>query len=307
MMRVYAVFAAAAWLAGCGGSLPDAFAGNAPPDAVSRASAKAQNLLYVSDVGTDDVYVYSYPQGKLVETLTGFHSPVRVCSDGSGNVYVTNTNAQTILEYAHGGKNPIATFADPGFEPVDCSVDPKTGTLAVTNYGPSGSNTGSLALFPKSAEAAKIVHVPNFQGYLFCAYDTAGNLYLEGLNYSYGLIFAELPAGKQKFASIVLKQLFPGWGGIEWDGQYLAVGDGISTIYDFAIKGRKGAEVRTITLKRAINVVQFWLQGSTLIAPNGPNGAKHEVGFWKYPGGGDPTRTIGGLQHPSGATISVAP
>lgn len=67
--------------------------------------------------------------------------------------------------------------------------------------------------------------------------------------------------------------------------------------------------VRTVRLGRALNVVQFWIDGSTVIGPDGPNGANHDAGFWSYPKGGKPTKTIGAgvFENPSGVTISVAP
>jgi hypothetical protein len=280
-------------------------AGTAP--GASHRTTKSPDLLYVSDVGKNEVFVFSYPQGSLVQTLQGFSSPVRLCSDTAGNVFITNTNARDILKYAHGGSNPIATFRDPGYLPTDCAVDPTTGTLAVTNYGPSGSNTGSIAIYKNGKGQAKILHAPGAQGYLFCTYDTAGNLYVDALNYTYDLLMLELPKGSTKFKKILLNQLLQAWGGVQWDGKYLAISDGSSTVYDFAIKGTKGTKIRTVSLGTAINVVQFWLDGSTLIGPDGPNGAKHDVGLWNYPQGGSPTLRIGDgvLENPSGATVSL--
>src|SRR5215469_8642574 len=119
----------AAVLVGCGSAQIGAPVSAAKPANLSRASA-SKSLLYITDVGTNDVYVYSYPHGTLVDTLKGFNSPVRDCSDSSGNVYVTNTESEEILEFAHGGEKPIATFNDPGYLPWDCSVDPTSGALA---------------------------------------------------------------------------------------------------------------------------------------------------------------------------------
>jgi len=301
------IAAAAAMLAGC--ASPASL--GAPPDVRESwmaPEAKSQPLLYISDVGTNDVYAYSYPGGKLEGTLTGFYSPVRECSDTSGNVYITNTNLEEVLEYAHGGTHPIATYHDKGWLPVDCSVDPTTGTLAVTNYGPTGSNTGSLAVYPNGKGPAKIYQAPNVQAYLFCAYDGSGNLFIDSLDYSYDLVFIELPKGATTFKNIALGQSFAAWGGVQWDGKYIAIGDGSSAIYDFAIKGTKGTKVKSIQLKGAVNVVQFWIDGSTVIGPDGPNGAKRDVGFWSYPAGGLPTKRLhGSFKNPSSATISVAP
>lgn len=307
--------AAAAGIAGCAGGgsrmLPASTLPAVRAGAISWMDrrATAQDLLYVSDVGTDSVYVYSYPQAALVGTLSGFDSPVRVCSDPHGYVYVTNTYSSQILKYRHGGTRPIKTLSDPNFLPVDCAVDPTSGTLAVTNYGPSYPNTGSVALYRDGAGPAKIYRDPTVQGYLFCAYDGNGDLFVNGLNYSYDQVFIELRKAATKFTAIELDRQFAGWGGVGWDGRYVAVGDGISKIVDFAVKGHAGRSVRTIELRRAVNVVQFAMDGATLVAPDGPNGAHHNAAFWSYPGGGSPTKTIGNglFKNPSGAAISLAP
>ncbi len=52
----------------------------------------------------NDVYVYSYPQGKLTGKLTGFHYPQGLCVDKAGDVFVTNSvdRGKSVFEYAHG-------------------------------------------------------------------------------------------------------------------------------------------------------------------------------------------------------------
>ncbi len=102
--------------------------------------AKAQNLLYVSIEGFNDVYVYSYLPAppKLVGKLTGFKDPLGECADKKGDVYIVNAKASNIREYAHGGTKPIAIISDKGSDPVGCSLDPTTGNLAVSNSSARG-------------------------------------------------------------------------------------------------------------------------------------------------------------------------
>jgi hypothetical protein len=282
----------------------------APPGGVRSAGRPAtssnNSLLYITDVGTNEVYVYSYPGGKLVQTLTGFNSPVRDCSDASGNVYITNTESEEILEFAHDGEEPIAEFGDPGYLPWDCSVDPTTGALAATAYGTSSSNTGSIAIFAGGA-GPTIYRARGVQAYLFCTYDSQGNLFVDGLDHSYNFVLIELRKGSKKFDRIAIDQRFGAWGGLQWDGKYLAIGDGSSTIYDFEIKGKKAKRKHAVRLKDAVDVAQFWIDGTTLVAPDGPNGAKHDAGLWPYPKGGKPRKLIGNgsFKNPSGATVST--
>ena len=297
----------AAVLTDCGSSQVGAPAGAAVRVGRPRTSAP-QSLLYITDLGVNDVYVYSYPDGTLIDTLTGFNSPVRDCSDALGNVYITNTESEEILEYAHGGEEPIATFKDPGYLPWDCSTDPTTGALAATAYGTSPSNRGSVAIFAGNSDLPKLYQARGVQAYLFCAYDGQGNLFVDGLDGRYNFVLIELRKGATKFDRIAIREHFAGLGGLQWDGRYLAIGDGSSAIYDFAIKGKKARRTHVVALKGAIDVAQFWINGATLIAPDGPNGANHDAGLWKYPKGGKPIKLIGKgvLQNPSGATVSAA-
>ena len=124
------------------------------------ADARKNDLLYVSNSTTNHVYVYTYPQGKPVGTLTGFDQPAGLCVDNAGDVFVTNLFASTVVEYAHGGATPIATLQDPGYAPHGCSIDPITGNLAVTNYcslqGSRYSGEGGIAIYQDARGTPKI-------------------------------------------------------------------------------------------------------------------------------------------------------
>jgi hypothetical protein len=62
--------------------------------------AASQNLLYVSDIGTNSVDIYPYPSGKLVGKLTGFGSVAGLCADKSGDVFVVDEAPWTFTRTA---------------------------------------------------------------------------------------------------------------------------------------------------------------------------------------------------------------
>lgn len=64
---------------------------------MAPAAKKSKALLYISDAGTDDVYVYAYPSLAVVGTLTGFSTPAGMCVDKTGDVFVVNYGASDIL------------------------------------------------------------------------------------------------------------------------------------------------------------------------------------------------------------------
>ena len=87
ILFVFGVLGAVATLEGCGGSQINP---SAPTQSVAESKVGAnpdhrrswmasdaapQDLLYVSDLATYDVNVYSYPGGKMKGRLTGFGGP----------------------------------------------------------------------------------------------------------------------------------------------------------------------------------------------------------------------------------------
>jgi DNA-binding beta-propeller fold protein YncE len=268
----------------------------------------AKNLLYVSDYWNNAVYVLAYPGGKLVGTLTGFQGPDGECVDGAGNVWITNTLHAELLEYAHGGTSPIAKLKDPGEYPVGCAIDPTTGNLAVTNIYGAGSpalTAGNLFIYEKAKGKPDGPYYDSLMYYMyFCGYDDQGNLFLDGESYGGQFRLAEVPAKSNTFTDISVDQSLGQPGGVQWDGQHVALGDQQSnTIYQLAIAGSGATVVGSTSLSDAGDVVQFWVDGSTVI---GPDAFRHAVGFWNYPAGGVDSKLLRGrgFTEPIGAVIS---
>ncbi len=285
--------------------------------------AATKDLLYISNYDLDSVVVYSYPQDKVVGTLTGFAEPDGVCADKKGDVWIVNNEESAeygIVEYKHGGTKPIATVADPDQFAVSCSVDPTTGNLAVTNIVTYGSGPGSVALYRHAKGSATLYSVPKMDEVYFCGYDDKGNLFVDGKG-KQGFRFAELPKGKKTFTSITLKGatiIFPG--DVVWDGKYVAVGDqeyeivGSPPEYDSAIyrtTGAGGKTVGTTVFGNSNDVAGFSIDGKTVIATDlspysysKPN----NVPLYHYPAGGNPIKILSkGIDQPHGVALSVAP
>lgn len=283
--------------------------------------AATKDLLYISDYDTNTVAVYSYPQDKLVGTLTGFGEPDGVCADKHGDVWIVN-NAESvdygIVEYKHGGTQPIATLYDPDQFSVSCAVDPTTGNLAVTNIVAYGSGPGTLALYPHAKGSARLYTIPKMNKVFFCGYDDKGNLFIDGMTKQGGFQFDELPRGKKTFKNIRLKVqvIFPG--DVVWDGKYVAVGDQeyeiVGSQYDSAIyrtTGAGGKTVGTTVLGNSNDVVGFCIVGKTVIATDESQysfSQPNNVPFYNYPAGGDPTKILSkGIDQPHGVALSVDP
>jgi|HubBroStandDraft_5_1064220.scaffolds.fasta_scaffold15192_2 hypothetical protein len=55
-----------------------------------KPRVSSSDLLYVASHNSGDIYVFTYPRGTLVGTLTGLNITGGLCSDKSGNVWINN-------------------------------------------------------------------------------------------------------------------------------------------------------------------------------------------------------------------------
>jgi hypothetical protein len=286
--------------------------------------AKKVDLLYVTDIGDNYVYVFSYPVVKQLGTLTGFNNARGACTDKKGDIFITNrysfnyTTPPQILEYAHGGTSPIASLGDYNGQPNDCSVDEKSGRLAVATWAkyPSYAGPGSVSIYKDAQGTPTTYSVPGVWFVVSCAYDPKGNLFVDGMPYGYGsypigFVLAELPKGSIQFANLSVNASLASAGGIQWDGKYVAVDDNTNNIvYQLSVAGSTATVEGTTDLKGDWDYEQIYKfavphskhgQATVLIGGNQDAGV---LGFWDYPAGGSPTSTIGGLDAPVAAVIS---
>jgi len=321
--------AAAALLSGCGGSQPLIGAPGVVPQSQTFAvatnadrngswmlpEAKSEDLLYVSNSGyaskSADVLVYSYPKGRLVGKLKKFSIPGGMCVDPKGDIYITDLGFNKIFEYKHGSKRRVWTLTGYG-GPVGCSIDPTTGNLAA-----SGIHS-ALAVYANARGTPAIYTNSSLWEDFWCSYDDKGDLFVDGQNLpSDGskFVFFELANGSSSLTPITLNQSMGFPGGVQWDGKYMAVGSyyppptGEPIIYQFNISGSSGTEIGSTPLgSGAFDVMQFWIDGKTVVAPNEESGGGGDALFFHYPAGGSAYKIITkGIRGGLGAAISLAP
>jgi hypothetical protein len=311
--RYASTAAVAILLAGCGGSQPPIGAPGAMPQSRAIAQhlargkswmlpeARANNLLYVS-TNYDGVYVFSYPSGNLQGILSpGEELSAGMCVDRNGDVFMTDTRESIVLEYAHGGAAPKATLYGPpsDFSPLGCSVDPMTGNLAVTN-----ADSVEVMIFKRARGKPRIYSDP--QAIMeFCTYDNKGNLYVDQIKHGRASYIGELARGSATFKNLKLDANIGAAGGVQWDGKYVVVDSfGTNVISRVRISNSHGAIVGTTPLTGSSFIRQFWIQGRDVI---GADENLNQVGFWKYPAGGSPTKSILGIDEPFAPVVSLAP
>ncbi|MGP8101563.1 MAG: hypothetical protein ACLQHL_12535 [Candidatus Cybelea sp.] len=300
--------AAAALLAGCGASTPAGTpartaVGQARPGTWMSANTSSANLVYIGE--GSKVLVFSFT-GKQVGELTGLSGTGAICSDSQGNVWVGYDGS--LLEYNHGGTVPIAQlYLQPYYIPRTCAVDPTTGDIAVVEYSyQSQSHPENVAVYQNIYEPPQTYSDVDFF-YSYLGYDDHGNLFVNGTGGHRGQVplFDELPQGGSSFERLSFDVSFRTIGGLQWDGQYLALGDaGNHVVYQVSVSNGYGTTQSSTHFHnwRDKGAVPFAIEdGIIVFAFN-----RRQVGYYDFPAGGKAVRLIG-LTSTAGITISVPP
>lgn len=146
---------------------------------VSPDVKKGARVLFASDVGTNDVYMFTLPDLTLKGTLTGFNEPQGECSDVHGNVYIANTKSSEVLEYSHAG-TLTNTYKDTYGYPIGCAINPVTGNLAVMNIH-SRKGAGQILIYSGSSSSPKVLTNPKQYYYYFGGFNPQGTrLWVDG-------------------------------------------------------------------------------------------------------------------------------
>jgi hypothetical protein len=274
--------------------------------------AAKKNLVYVADAADNDVVVYGLTNHQLLGTLTGIDSPWGVCADPSGYVWVVAWGSNEIIKYAHGDTKPLKVLKTKNTDLYDCAVDPTTGNLAVTNWGPNNWYHGDVLVFSPGSDTPKEYYGRSLWFYFGCTYDDQGNLFADGWGWYLDDYFAvaELPKGARSFKHIIMSPEInpPVLGTIRWDGKYLAIGNW-KTVYQYEIQGN------TAYMRGYIRLTDHWPVGLFAITRTGMRkiiapdtaGDPDAIQFWKYPQGGNPTYTIKqGRSGPFATAVSLA-
>lgn len=287
-----------ALLVGCGGSPPLPGVGpEKTTDASPLHSQKPGTLLYASGVqpGAKQLYVFSFPDVKYIGKVAVPQQPFGLCTDTKGDVFVTteipHSDSSDVYEYAHGGTQPITTLEDPG-QGWGCAVDPATGDLAVTNFNGAGTGPGNVAVYQNAKGTPKLYADSNIVDYYWCAYDSKGDLFVDGINSKQAHPFAELPKGASAFDDVKLnKKIAPG--SLQWLGNDLLVVDdksssGPEKLYRVHFSGSEGTVVG-ITRLVSRHDMNSWggeyvVSGENVVGPSYP---RRFLSVWSYPKGGD--------------------
>ncbi|MBV9719429.1 MAG: hypothetical protein JOZ77_08915 [Candidatus Eremiobacteraeota bacterium] len=186
---------ASVWLNGCGGSLAPQRPSDAIPPLISSRvpaivhpdrrqswiapdAAPSSQLLFVSDPGTASVDIFSLPDFSLKRKLSNYEGPLGECADRNGNIWVAQYLG-SVIEYSHGGK-VLNTIVVPRGRPLSCAVSPVNGAIAVV-VSPN-DRPGRILRYSNPSAAPAILRNPVGFGYTAAAYDSNGDLWIDGFD-----------------------------------------------------------------------------------------------------------------------------
>ncbi len=288
---------------------------------LSTDKTRARPVVFVSDPGVDDLYIFRLPTLKYVGKVTGLNDPQGECTDNSGDVWVANTKAFQTLEYSHNGELK-STLGDPIGDPASCAWDATTGNLAVTDIIGQGSNTPAIEIYQHATGTPTQYRNPDVIRYYSAGYDDEGNLFVDGQDSGGSFVLSELPKGGAQARTI---QIIGGTiyvpGMVQWyaPSGYLAVGDQecggtpVSCIYWVSVQHSSGSITGKTRLnnylgKHACQVVEGYLYHSQIVGSDyGPcRGVSTATLYaWPYPKGGNPAAYNSSiLSNPVGAAVS---
>jgi NHL repeat len=283
-----AATAALALLSGCSGSSPSAGLTPTVAAAMTNGSSTVRSdtsgeLAYAVDP-SGNVDVYSYPGFVLQQTLTGFSGPQAECVDSSGNVWVADTGNSRLVEYAHGGSQPIATLSDPGSNPISCAVSPVDGSVAATV-------TGGIAIYTRGRGKP---HTIAGGKPLFLAYDAKGNLFGDGLSAGYKFLLEELPNGSKSLQTVSVIGGTIGFpGALQYVKNVLNIGDQDGAVtYQTHVKKSAATVTGSTPLNGSSDCVSSFIYKNRLLCPDAGN---LNLEVYAYPKGGAAIQTLPGI------------
>jgi len=136
----------------------------------ANSSAATLYVGYWSGVAAFDLSSY-----KLLRTYSGVDYAQGLAEDGSGDLYVTSSDPNEVLEFAAGSTKLIRTITKGISTPVDIAVSPK-GDLYVSNQD-YGGLAGDVSVYSPNGKLIKSITKGIKQPY-HITFDSAGNLYV---------------------------------------------------------------------------------------------------------------------------------
>lgn len=290
---------------------------------ISPDVQRAPRLLFVSDVGTNDVYAFTMPDMNFKGKITGLNQPQGECSDTHGDIYVANTKAFQVLEYSRTG-TLLSTYADKSGYPVGCAVNPLNGDLAVTNIRGFRGARGQVLIYTSPLLPPSVLTNPRQYYYYFAGYDIHGDLWVDGKTLLKRYILSDCGASSCSTIKLTGGRIYyPG--AVQWDQKeyswvlfdqrcgrnvgscsYWVSGSGVlGNVTNYETYG--GSPICDLVQGVVAAYGKKFTAGGDYEYTTCNNKNESAANRWQYPAGGTPTNYTTTVSQPVGAAISAKP
>jgi catechol 2,3-dioxygenase-like lactoylglutathione lyase family enzyme len=285
-------------------SKPDLSPGFADVDAAAKAA------IIISDGGANDIDVFS-AKFKLIAKITGVSGSLDATK--SGSVYVTVTGTKSVLLYKNDYKTLLATLRDPNEYPVSSSYEETTGIVGVTNVISTSDGPGTVSFYAKGKTTPCVtVGSPAWGRVYFDAFDSKGNLFVDGQDPSGNTLIGEITGGCKAKTITTLKVgnviTFPGGVQVAKNDDLVVDDQSGAMVYTYKppVRGSLGAPIVTTPLTGASDPV------SLVFTSTGKNLWTVDAGLdvldeYAYPAGGSPIGSISGPPFVAPNSIAFIP
>jgi len=260
---------------------------------------KKSNDEYISNFYSSSLDVFDYPKSDSSTGTISGDDPQGICTQtGKKDFWQVNSGDDEIDEYAFGGTTPITTLSESAGEAAGCSLDAKSGNLAVSILG-----GGDVVIFTGHKGTGTTV-ADGLASTYFITYDNKGDLFVDGITESDTYGMSEMASGGSSFTAVTLPNTIEFPGGMQWDGKYVTLNDQEAhDIFQYSVASDVATLKGTVSLSGSSDCVQTWIAKKLVYCPDAGN---QNATVYAYPSGGSSIATLSGsFDTPIGA-VSIS-
>jgi sugar lactone lactonase YvrE len=269
---------------------------------LSPAAKTCKQQLFVSSFRLNYVSIYCVVgkrqnQAPIGEITDGINGPEGAVVDAKGNLYITNTNSNTVSEYAPGTTSPSFTYSSMLSAPAGVAVDAKQ-NVYVSNLG-----SGEVIEFAQGANTAAAT-LTGMTLPIDVAVDAKGDVYVTTYTSSFasGEIL-EYAAGKTQGTNLGIATDEPGGITLDKSGDIVTADQRLPGVLVFPPGKKSPSKTFAVSMNDPISVRFNRAETRAYVGDS----IENDVEVYSYPSGQLIDTITDGVDGPEGVAVYPAP